>query len=64
MSYYTLAVYYTNMKGERVREIVNPDWKMSFMMADEMAGNLNAKQQERTYKAVNCNEIHQQAQPA
>jgi hypothetical protein len=60
MSYYTLAVWYTK-NGKRVREIVDPNFRMPFNWADEIAAKLNLRylKEDRTYEAVKANEADQ-----
>lgn len=51
---YTLVVWFTDKNGDRVREAVNPDWRMPFHWADQKAAELNRRYgPDRTYKAVN-----------
>lgn len=59
MSLYTLAVWVTTSDGKRVREIVNPDWRMSYIQASNEATRLSQQYADldRFYKAVNVNEI-------
>lgn len=57
---YTLAVY-LDRDGEWVREFVNPDIQMPFHWADAKAADLNLAYPNRTYKAVNVNEVPQRS---
>ena len=62
MSLYTLAVWVTR-DGERIREIVNTEWRMEFHMADSEAARLNRDYGSgRIYAAVNVNEIEREAE--
>jgi hypothetical protein len=42
MSLYTIGFYYEH-EGRTVREIVNPDWRMSYVQADQLAAEYTSR---------------------